>query len=116
AAAARWEKLASVASASPALWRNLATVRANLADYGGCIEALRKYAALADRGVSLGDAVEAEALAQLLDRDSAEGTVDSLLVTFVVHDTDELERRLASDKQADRMDVDTRALAEGESP
>jgi tetratricopeptide (TPR) repeat protein len=117
AAAARWEKLAAQAADSPALWRNLATVRGNLADYAGCIEALQRYAAFSDGGaVSLDDAVEAEARAQLLDRDNAEGTVDSLLVTFAVTDIDELERRLASDKQLDRMAIDTRALAEGESP
>lgn len=117
AAAARWEKLAGQTSDSPALWRNLATVRGHLADYAGCIEALRRYAALADGGaVSLDDAVEAEARAQLLDRNNAEGTVDSLLVAFAVNDMDELERRLASHKQVDRMDIDPRALAEADSP
>jgi hypothetical protein len=118
AAAARWEKLTDQAADSPALWHNLATVRGNLADYAGAIEALRRYAALVDTDeVSLDDRVEAEALAQLLDRENAEGSVDSLLVTFTVSDTDELERRLASDRQADRMDFDPRAFAEtGEPP
>ena len=113
AAAARWEKLTEQAAQSAALWHNLATVRGNLADYPGAIEALRRYAALNDvtGDVSLDDAIEAEALAQLLDREDAEGSVDSLLVTFAVNDMDELERRLASDRQADRMDIDPRAFA-----
>jgi hypothetical protein len=117
AAAARWEKLTDQAAESAALWHNLATVRGNLADYPGTIEALRRYAALPETAdVSLDDAIEAEALAQLLDRENAEGTVDSLLITFTVNDTDELERRLASDRQADRMDIDPRAFAETEEP
>jgi tetratricopeptide (TPR) repeat protein len=118
AAEARWEKLTEQAADSPALWHNLATVRGNLADYAGAIEALRRYAALPNSDeVSLDDAVEAEALAQLLDRENAEGSVDTLLVAFAVGDTDELERRLASDKQADRMQFDPRAFAEtGEPP
>jgi hypothetical protein len=117
AAAARWEKLAAQTADSPAIWQNLATVRGNMADYAGCVEALRRFAALADKGaVPLETAAEAEARAQLLDRDNAEGTIDSLLVTFPVTDMDELERRLASDKQLDRMAIDTRALAEDESP
>ncbi|HJS07403.1 MAG TPA: hypothetical protein VJ809_07065 [Pirellulales bacterium] len=117
AAATRWEKITDQAADSPALWHNLATVRGNLADYAGAIEALRRYAALVDTAdVSLDDAVEAEALAQLLDRENAEGSIDSLLVTFAVNDTDELERRLASDRQADRMEIDPRAFAETEEP
>jgi hypothetical protein len=116
AAKSRLEKLVDQAADDPALWHNLATLRGKLGDYAGCVEALRRYASLAGRGVSLAGAVEAEALAQSLDRDNAEGTVDSLLVTLGIHDIDELERRLASDRQADRMDVDPRALAEEESP
>ena len=117
AAAARWDKQATDAADSPALWRNLAIVRGNLADYEGAVTALRKYTAFAENGaVSLDDAVEAEAVAQLLDREKAEGVVDAVLVTFKVNDMDELDRRLASDKQVDRVDIDPRALAEGEEP
>jgi hypothetical protein len=130
AAAARWENLAASEGDLPEVLRSLATVRGNLGDIEGTVEALRRYASLADDGrlagsagaspsrggVSLEDAVEAEARAQLLDRDSAEGTIDSLLVTFAVNDIEELERRLASDKQLDRMAIDPRALAEDESP
>jgi hypothetical protein len=117
AAEARWKALIPQSSGSAGLWQNLAIVRGNLGDYAGCVEALHHVASLeVPAAVSLDDAVEAEALAQLLDQQKAEGTVDSVLVTFAVQDVDELERRLASDKQADATEIDTRVFAEAQQP
>ena len=45
-AAERLTALAAEVPDSPAIWRNLATLRGWLADNAGCIDALRKYAAL----------------------------------------------------------------------
>ncbi len=112
-AEARWNALSAQADSAPAIWKNLAIVRGHLADYAGAIAAYRKYATLQ---VPLDDAVEAEAIAQLLDRDSAEGTVDSLLVTFSVTNMDELETRLAASRQFDRAEIDPRAYAEANEP
>ncbi len=113
AAAARWEALLATVGEQPAILRNLSIARSNLADYAGAVEALRKYAAL---DVSEDDAIEAEALTQLLDRDRAEGTVESLLTIMSVANMDELERRLSSDKRMDRTEVDGRVYAEAEQP
>ncbi len=113
AAEARWNALSATADSAPAIWKNLAILRGHLADYAGAVAAYRKYATLK---VPLDDAVEAEALAQLLDRDSAEGTVDSLLVTFSVANMDELETRLAASRQFDRAEIDPRAYAEANEP
>ena len=108
AAGERWQKLTEQAGDAPAIWKNLAIVRGNLGDY--CRRRRSAGESMLALDVPLDDAVEAEGLAQLLDRENAEGAVDSLLLTFAVTDADELERRLASDKQADRTEIDARHL------
>jgi hypothetical protein len=113
AAEARWNRLSAEADNAPAIWKNLAIVRGYLADYAGAIAAYRKYATLS---VPLDDAVEAEAMAQLLDRDRAEGIIESLLVTFQVANMEELETRLAASRQFDRAEIDPRAFAEANEP
>ena len=60
--------LAEVAPDAAAVWRNLATLRSWLADDVGAAVSLRKLLAL---DVTRDEQVEAEALAQLLDPESA---------------------------------------------
>lgn len=71
----------------PPLWRTLGHVRGYLADYAGAVEALRRYAAM---NVSLSDAVEAEALAQLLDEPGEGDFEDIVRVEFRVADLDKV--------------------------
>ena len=69
-AADRLGELAADVPDSPAVWRNLATLRGWLADNAGCIEALHRYAALrAGEEGGLEDAAEAEATAMFLSGD-----------------------------------------------
>src|SRR5262249_25261525 len=89
---ARWKSAAEKFAAlsvqepqAPAVWRNLAKLRSWLADSPGAVEALRHFASL---DVPLEDAVEAEALAQLLDENVPEDLVDVLKVTYTVNDFD----------------------------
>lgn len=104
-AAERWQSITAQAADAAAAWKNLAIVRPYLADYAGAVEALHKFASLSG---PTDEAVEAEALAQLLDRERTEGAIDSLFVTFAVNEIDELERRLAASREVDREEIDTR--------
>ena len=61
----RLTALAAEVSDAPAVWNNLALVRSWLADEAGAREAFQKFAALP---VALEDAVEAEAIAMLIER------------------------------------------------
>jgi hypothetical protein len=116
-AADKFTALIPIAGQSPVLWRNLAQLRSWLADYAGAIEALRKYAAL---DVSIDEAVEAEALALLLDIKHRSSSIaepppspaDQLMVTFAVTSQTALEERFASDRQLDRLPIDPRTWNE----
>jgi tetratricopeptide (TPR) repeat protein len=103
-AADEWTKLTFQAAESPALWRNLATIRAYLANYSAAIDALRKFESL---GVPQDDAVEAEALAQSLVKDESEGQVDELSITYTISNADEVQERLAADRRFERLPLDT---------
>ena len=78
--------------AAPA-WRNLAILRGWLLD-DSAAEAWRKYAALA---LPLDDAVEAEALAQLLDPNPPD-QIEMVAVKYQVHDLERLTEVLLSNR------------------
>jgi len=109
--AQKFAALIPLAGSSPALWRNLATLRSWLGDYSGAVEALRKFAALE---MPLDDAVEAEALALATDdllrrRPDVEhppGPGDQLEIAFAVATQDALVERMAADRQVVAANVD----------
>ncbi len=112
-AAAAWSALSAQAASSSALWRNLATLRGFLGDNIGAADALRKYASL---GVASDDAVEAEALAQLLTKDEAAGQVDEISLTYTIANAEAAQEKLAADRRLERLPLDTRAWTERNEP
>jgi hypothetical protein len=112
-AAAGWSALTTQASNSPALWRNLATVRGFFGDDKGAVDALRKFAVL---DVPADDAVEAEALAQLLAKHEADGQVDELSLTYNIAHAEAVQEKFAADRRLERLPMDTRGWAERNEP
>ncbi len=112
-AADRLKALAAQAGDTPALWRNLATLRSWLGDAPGTVAALRKLAAL---DVPFDDAVEAEALAQLLDPKGDEDVVDEVRVDFDVRDFDRVTETLASDRRAAAFAWESAGIDFGDQP
>lgn len=96
-------ELAQQVTDSPSIWRNLAVLRANLADNQGAVEALRRLATL---DIPLDDAVEAESLAQLLDPKSTSEPVDLLAVSIAVTEPERLRELLDADRRAVRGEPD----------
>ncbi len=96
----------------PTIWNNIATLRTWLADTPGAIEAWRKFAA---QPVPLDDAVEAEALAQLLDAEAGD-RVDLLTTPFAVNDVDTLQARLAANPRSPQMPIDLARLGTADQP
>jgi hypothetical protein len=95
-AADKLKQISSQPGDAPVVWRNLAILRSWLADLTGACAALRKFATL---NVPYDDAVEAEALAQLIDPNSPEDDVDELRQNFDVDDLEPLLETLAGDKR-----------------
>jgi len=113
AAADQLLALAQRAGDHPAIWRNIALLRAWSADRPACIEALRKYAALE---VPRDDAVDAEALALYLAEDPLGDEADLFDLDYAVNDAEQLEILLASSPRVTRLAIDTAAMAEEDEP
>jgi hypothetical protein len=111
-AADLWSAISSTASDSPVIWKNLAIVRGYTGDYSGAAYAYRRYAELAP---SEQDATEAEATAQLLTKNTAEGLAEDLVVPYAVNDLDEMQRRLEADQRCEQTEIDAQDF-EGETP
>ncbi|HZZ30200.1 MAG TPA: tetratricopeptide repeat protein [Pirellulales bacterium] len=109
----QWTALASQAGSSPAFWRNLATLHSFLGNYAEAVDALRKFAALE---VPADDAVEAEALAQLLAKDEAEGHVDEISLTYNLDNGEAAQEKFAADRRFERLPLDTRPWTEQNEP
>lgn len=112
-AADKFAALSSQAPEAPAVWRNLAKLRGWLADPAGAVAALRKFEAL---DVPLEDAVEAEALAQLLDEEAADDLIDVVNVEYPVDDFDRLSTALAAESRLTRVHEALRDLPEDQPP
>jgi hypothetical protein len=109
------EKLAAVAAAHahlPSVWRNLAIVRSWLADHAGAKEAWHKYASC---DIPQDDAVEAEAIAQLLDP-TAPDFVDMVQVEHQIHDLERVLEVLAGCERCVAMNPDSVPVMEGTPP
>lgn len=120
--AARWraalgqlESLAERHGRQACLHRNIALLRGFLARDDDAAQAWRRYAGLVE-AESLDDAVEAEALAQLLDNSVASEPVDLLDVSFETADLDRLMERLLASRRTPSLSVDLASLATDDAP
>ena len=107
------DRLGQQYGADPTLVFNRALLGGWLADDRALVAGLHAYAQL---DVPLDDAIEAEAIAQLLDPDLKEPQIDSVLRTYAVNDEDALVRVLSSDRRFQRLKMDPAALAQADGP
>ncbi|MDH3719522.1 MAG: hypothetical protein OES79_15480, partial [Planctomycetota bacterium] len=115
AAEQKFAALVEKSKNSPAVWRNLSILRSWLADTNAAVAAWQKYASLED--VSTDDAVEACAIAQLIDSNLQQEMVDLVRVTYPIRDMDSLLGKLTTDART--AGVPTQAvgpLEEGQPP
>ncbi len=114
-AAIKFTALIPLAGNAPELWNNLAVLRGRLADDAGAAEALHKLATL---DIPLDDAVEAEALATLLEKIPPEDAERELLIHYRVVDQAAIEERFAASRELDRLPFDPRSEQppEGDAP
>ena len=105
--------LAAKVGDSPAIWYNLAILRAWGGEPARAVEALRKYASL---DVPLEDAVEAEALALFLSDDPLGDEVDRLRLEYAVEGAEQLQAVLSSARCLDGVSVDALATEDEDGP
>jgi len=99
----------------PVLLQAYATLCCRLADESRAAEALRAVVNFKD--VSREDAIEAEALALLLDGDNQGEMIDLLLVTVPIKNAESALEKLQSDRRAELLRVDFSEMAsEGNPP
>ncbi|MCE9552003.1 MAG: hypothetical protein K8T91_01310 [Planctomycetes bacterium] len=113
AAAESLEKLAGRAGDVSAVWHNLGLLKAYVADHAGAAVALRKLSTL---DIPEDDAIEAEALAQLLSADDAKNLVDVVAAVWTVADAADVQTRLGAANRAARMNFDPAAMAGADEP
>ena len=120
AAADRFAALAVEHGDAPAIWQNLAMVRAWLADLPGAAQAWRKYASL-DVGMEAAGveaAAEAEAVAMLFSGSDPLGDeMDVVDLEYPVNDAEALNLALLSSPRATLLRADLSSMVEeGEPP
>lgn len=111
AAAERLEALAERVGADPVLLRVLATLKSWIDD--DAASAWRRYAACP--GVALDDAVEAEAVAQLLERRD-DPSIDVVRFVQPISDAGQALERMVSDRRFVSEDFEADATGEDEPP
>lgn len=99
--------------ADPALLFNRALLAGWLADDRALVAGLHAYAQM---DVPVDDAVEAEAIAQMLDADLKEKRLDSTIQIFEIKDLDELVAKFSSDKRVQSFEMDPQAFAGRDQP
>ncbi|MEX2317699.1 MAG: tetratricopeptide repeat protein [Pirellulales bacterium] len=108
------DRLGQRHGADPALVYNRAVLGGWLADDRALVAGLHGFAQLE---VPLDDAVEAEAVAQLLDPECREQPLDSVVQTYDVNDLDALVARLTSDGRLALFELDpSTPTEEGQPP
>ena len=70
---------------------------------------------IAQMDVPLDDAIEAEAVAQLLDPDLKEARLDSVIQVYDINDLDALVARFVSDKRVQSFEMDPELFAAARS-
>jgi hypothetical protein len=106
------DRLGQQYGADPALVFNRALLGGWLADERSLVAGLHAFAQL---DVPLDDAVEAEAVAQLIDPELKEPQLDKVIRTYAISDEDELVRRLASNNRLQRLKMDPNAFSQMDS-
>lgn len=116
----RWQQAVEVVDrlgrefgADPALVYNRALLAGWLADDSTLVAGLHAYAGL---DVPIDDAVEAEAIAQLLDSELKSESIDTLLQVYEIRDEDELAARFGADSRAEAFDIDPQMMADRDQP
>jgi hypothetical protein len=107
------DRLGQQYGAEPPLVFNRALLGGWLGDDRALVAGLHAFAQL---DVPLDDAVEAEAIAQLLDPDQREQRLDSVVQTYAVRDLDALVRNFLSDRRLQAFEVDPAAFAQSDQP
>jgi tetratricopeptide (TPR) repeat protein len=108
------ESLAQKVPNQPAVLRNIAILRGWLGQNEEAIEAWRKYIALPD--VPSDEAIESEALCQLLSRGDGQDVMDVLQITYTVRDVERLMEKLLSDKRVEAVPFDPQEVTEEGQP
>lgn len=97
------DRLGGTHGAVPTLLYNRAVLAGRLADDRALVAGLHAYAQME---VPLDDAVEAEAIAQLLDNESKEQQLDSVVRVYSIKDFDALVANLANDRRVQHVELD----------
>ena len=108
------DSLAEKANGQPAILKNIAILRGWLGQTELAVAGWRGYAQLSD--VELQDAVEAEALAQMLDTEAASDEIDKVMVSYPVNDMERLMELLLSHKRIAKVPVDLAELGTDQRP
>ena len=113
----RLAALAADVPDSPAVWRNLATLRGWSADNAGCIDALRKYSALRAREADgLEDAVEAEAEAMFLSDDPLGDRLEMFKLIWTVNDVERAHEAFLSSPRFRAIAFNPAQFSDGQTP
>jgi tetratricopeptide (TPR) repeat protein len=110
-AQAEFAKILNESNPDPAVTYNLALTRGWLGDEEAFAKGLHDFARL---NVPLDEAVEAEALAQLVDPTVDEPILASVRLTYPILNDDAAVERLASDKRVEPYELDPETLDEDE--
>ncbi|HEX6960667.1 MAG TPA: hypothetical protein VF175_02280 [Lacipirellula sp.] len=110
-ASAEYHKLHNPDKPVPEIVYNLGLMQGWLGDLERFAAALHYFATL---GVPLDDAVEAEALAQLVDPKLEEHKLNSVRISYPLVNEDAATERLASDRRIERYELDPESLEEDE--
>src|SRR4051812_5562558 len=107
------DSLGQRVGADPTLVFNRALLGGWLADDRALVAGLHAFAQM---DVPLDDAVEAEAIAQMLDPDLKEKRLESTIQSFAIRNLDELVARFASDKRVQSFEMNPEMFAERDQP
>ncbi len=107
------DRLGHQYGAEPTLVFNRALLGGWLADDRALVAGLHAYSQL---DVPLDDAIEAEAIAQLLDPELKETRLDSVILIYAVPNLDALAPRLLSDSRVEAISMDPAAFSQSDQP
>ncbi len=99
----------------PSLYRNRGILYCCLGNVDEAAKSLHRYAA-SNGEVELDDKVEAEALAQLIDRQPVEDKVLSVMQKYPVEDMEKLLEKFTDDGRIELLPVDPSTLAREDAP
>src|SRR3954469_3029313 len=107
------DRLGQGFGADQALVFNRALLGGWLADDRALVAGLHAFAQME---VPIDDAIEAEAIAQMLDPDLKENRLDSTIQTFAIRNLDELIARFTADKRVQSFEMNPELFADRDQP